>query len=74
MFIAYGLTALKLRLVTVPFFLGSFVSYSFWVFAAVKVSQRLALEATEAQSYFGVYFVVTQLLLLGTVYAFTRVD
>jgi hypothetical protein len=74
LFIAYGLTALKLRLVTVPFFLGRFVSYSFSVFTAAEVSQRLALEATEAQSYFGVYFVVTQLLLLGTVYAFTRVD
>jgi len=74
LFIAYGLTALKLRLVTVPFFLGRFVSYSFWVFAAAEVSQWLTLEATEAQSYFGVYFVVTQLLLLGVVYAFTRVD
>ena len=74
LFIAYGLTALKLRLVTVPFFLGRLVSYSFWVFAAAEVSQRLTLEATETQSYFGVYFVVTQLLLLGTVYAFTRVD
>jgi hypothetical protein len=50
------------------------VSYSFWIFAAAEVSQRLALEATEAQSYFGVYFVATQLLLLGAVYGFTRVD
>jgi hypothetical protein len=74
LFIAYGLTVLKLRLVTVPFFLGRFVSYSFWAFTAAEVAQRLALEATEAQSYFGVYFVVTQLLLLGTVFAFTRVD
>lgn len=74
LFIAYGLTALKLRLVTVPFFLGRLVSYSFWVFAAAEVSDRLALEATEGQSYFGVYFVATQLLLLGAVYAFTRVD
>src|SRR5947207_2060465 len=31
LFIAYGLTALKLRFVAVPFFLGRFVSYSFWV-------------------------------------------
>jgi membrane protein DedA with SNARE-associated domain len=74
LFIAYGLTALKLRFMAVPFFLGRLVSYSFWVFAATEVSHRLAIEATEAQSYLGVYFVVTQLLLLGAVYGFTRVD
>ena len=74
LFIAYGLTELKLRLVAVPFFLGRIVSYSFWVFAAAEVSQWLGREATEAQSYFGVYFVLTQLLLLGAVYAFMRVD
>ena len=74
LFIACGLTALKLRFVAVPFFLGRLVSYSFWVSAAAEVSHRLAIEATEAQSYLGVYFVVTQLLLLGAVYGFTRVD
>jgi hypothetical protein len=50
------------------------VSYSFFVLTASKVSQRLALEATEAQQYFGIYFVISQLLLLAVVFLLIRVD
>ena len=74
LFIAYGLTTLPLRLAAVPFCIGRFVSYSFFVFTASEVSQRLAAEATEAQQYFGLYFVVSQVLLLGLVVALARVD
>ena len=74
LFIAYGLTALPLRLVAVPFFLGRFVSYSFFVFTASEVSQRLSVEATEAQPYLGAYFVASQLLMLGIVVALARID
>lgn len=74
LFIAYGLTSLPLWLVAVPFFIGRCASYSFFVFAASEVSQRLALEATEAQPYFGVYFVISQLLLLGVVFLLARID
>jgi membrane protein YqaA with SNARE-associated domain len=74
LFIAYGLTALPLRLAAVPFFLGRFVSYSFFVFTAAEVSQRFATEAPEAQPYFGVYFVASQLLMLGIVVALARID
>lgn len=73
-FIAYGLTTLRLALITVPFFIGRFVSYTFWAFTAAAVSRRISFEATNALSYFGVYFVATQLLLLGLVYLFTRID
>ena len=74
LFIAYGLTSLPLWLVAVPFFIGRWVSYSFFVFTASGVSQHLALEATEAQPYLGIYFVVSQLLLLGAVLLLARID
>jgi uncharacterized membrane protein YdjX (TVP38/TMEM64 family) len=74
LFIAYGLTSLPFWLVAVPFFIGRCVSYGFFVSTAAKVSQLLALEATEAQQYFGIYFVISQLLLLRDVFLFTRVD
>ncbi|HTS52040.1 MAG TPA: hypothetical protein VMH26_02100 [Burkholderiales bacterium] len=74
LFIAYGLTALPLWLVAVPFFIGRCVSYSLFVFTASEISQRLALEATEAQPYFGIYFAISQLLLLGVVVLLARVD
>jgi hypothetical protein len=74
LFIAYGLTPLPLRHVAVPFFIGRFATYSFFVFTASEVSQHLAYEATEAQPYLGIYFVVSQLVLLGIVVALTRID
>jgi hypothetical protein len=74
LFIAYGLTTLPIWLVAVPFFMGRCVSYSFFVFAAAELSQRLATHAGEAGPYFGVYFVVTQLLFLGLVLMVPKVD
>jgi hypothetical protein len=74
LFIAYGLTTLPLWLVAVPFFLGRFVSYSFFVFTASAVSERLAANATKTQQYFGAYFVVSQILMLGIVVALVRID
>jgi uncharacterized membrane protein YdjX (TVP38/TMEM64 family) len=74
LFIAYGLTELPLWLAAVPFFIGRCASYSFFVFTASEVSQRLAVEATEAQPYFGVYFVISQILLLAVVVVLARID
>ena len=74
LFIAYGLTSSPLRLAAIPFFLGRFISYSFFVFAASEVSQRLALNGTDAQNYFGIYFVASQFLFMGALYLFTRID
>ncbi len=74
LFIAYGLTPLKYRLIAIPFLLGRFVSYNFWVFTTAAAARYLVLESTEAQSYLGGYFIVSQLLLLATVYVFTRID
>jgi membrane protein DedA with SNARE-associated domain len=74
LFIAYGLTGMKLPAIVTPFFLGRFVSYNFWGLAGGAAARALALESTEAFSYFGIYFLLTQALLLSTVYGFTRID
>jgi hypothetical protein len=74
LFIAYGLTALDLSLIAIPFFLGRLVSYNFLVFSAAAARKHLQLDEGEAQSYFGVYFAVTQILLLGFVYVFAKID
>ena len=74
LFIAYGLTSSPLRLVAIPFFLGRFVSYSLFVYAAAEVSQRLGLSGTAAKNYFGIYFVASQFLFMGALYVFTRID
>jgi hypothetical protein len=74
LFLAYGLTTMELKLITMPFFLGRFVSYSFWTFTATAVARKVALENSEALSYFSVYFVVTQILFLSILYAFTRIN
>ena len=74
LFIAYGLTPLPLRLVAIPFFIGRTASYSLFVFIGAQASKRLALEATDAQSYFGAYFLITQLVLLGMVFVFAKID
>ena len=74
LFAAYGLTPLPFIRLIAPFFVGRFVSYYFWTMGGAAVSRRLELEGTEVMTYFGVYFVFTQLALLGLVYVFTRVD
>jgi membrane protein DedA with SNARE-associated domain len=74
LFIAYGLTAMPLLRILVPFFIGRFVSYQLWTMSGAIVSRRLELEGTEAFTYFSIYFVFTQIVLLALVYAFTRVD
>ena len=74
LFIAYGLTSLGWRLIAIPFFIGRFVGYSFWVFAGSTAARKIAFESIEGQSYLGVYFVLSQLLLLVLVYLFTRID
>jgi hypothetical protein len=74
LFIAYGLTTMPLIRLVAPFFIGRFVSYSFWTMSSAAVSRKLELEDTDAMAYFSVYFVLTQLALLALVYSFTRVD
>ena len=74
LFIAYGLTTMKLRMIALPFFLGRSVSYSFWGLTASTVARRITLESTDVLSYLSVYFVASQILLLSLIYIFMRVD
>jgi membrane protein DedA with SNARE-associated domain len=74
LFIAYGLTTMQLRKIAAPFFIGRSISYSFWGLTASSVARRFTLESTDALSYFSIYFVATQILLLSLIYLFTRVD
>jgi membrane protein DedA with SNARE-associated domain len=74
LFIAYGLTTMELRKIAAPFFIGRSISYSFWGLTASGVARRITLESTDTLSYFSIYFVATQILLLALIYVFTRVD
>ena len=74
LFIAYGLTTLRLRSVALPFFIGRLVSYSFWVTTASAIGHRMDMDSFESASYVGVYFVLSQLLLVPAMYLFTRID
>jgi hypothetical protein len=74
LFIAYGLTTLNLALVAVPFFCGRLASYAFWVTTASTIGNRLDVDSIESASYVGVYFIISQLLLVPAIYVFTRID
>lgn len=74
LFIAYGLTALKLKLIAVPFLIGRVVSYAFWAFTASKVAQMLSYESVTAKSFFSYYFIASQLFGLIAIYVFTKID
>ena len=74
LFIAYGLTGLRLRLIAVPFFIGRVVSYSFWAFTAAGLARRMDYESIASGSFFSLYFVITQIFTLLILFAFTKVD
>ena len=73
-FIAYGLTTMNILRIAIPFFLGRFVSYLFWARSSALVSRKFDVDKSEALGYFSVYFVLTQLALIGIVYIFARID
>lgn len=74
LFISYGLTTMDLKLVAIPFFLGRWVSYSFWGFTSAALARRISLESTDALAYLSWYFIGSQTLILCLIYLFTRVD
>ena len=74
LFIAYGLTGLKLKLIAIPFLLGRVVSYAFWAYTASSVAELLNYESVTSKSFFSYYFVASQLFGLLTIYLFTRID
>lgn len=74
LFIAYGLTAMDLTLIAVPFFIGRTLSYSFWGFTSSAVARRVSAGAADILPYLSVYFVISQVALLSLIWVFTRVD
>jgi hypothetical protein len=74
LFIAYGLTTMKLKIIALPFFLGRSVSYAFWGLSSSAISSRISMESSKTLPYLSAYFIVSQLLLLYLIYLFTRVD
>ncbi|KMW43968.1 hypothetical protein PQH03_24775 [Ralstonia insidiosa] len=73
-FIAYGLTGMRLWLIGLPFLVGRWVSYLTWTHIAQIGARYLDEESEIDGSYLGVYFVVSQLVFLAAVYGFTKVD
>ncbi len=72
LFLAYGLTRAPLWLLALPFFVGRFVSYAAAFAGGVAAGRWFEPESLGAGSW--LYFVITQLAVLGTVWAFTRID
>ncbi|MFY9556335.1 MAG: hypothetical protein WAV47_16600 [Blastocatellia bacterium] len=74
LFIAYGLTNLKLRLIAIPFLFGRVISYGFLAFTASSVAQMLAYESVTTKSFVSYYFLASQLFGLLMIIIFTRLD
>ena len=73
-FLAYGLSNLSLKLAIVPFFLGRYISYVVWVYSSSRLSDSINIEQFQSGTWFGVWFVITQLAGLFLVYLFTKVN
>lgn len=74
LFIAYGLTDLPLKSIALPFFLGRLTSYTILSFTASEVTKKFAYQFVKTGSFFGFYFVLSQLLTIFTIYLFIRID
>ena len=74
LFIAYGLTSMRLSLAAIPFFLGRSVSYAAWGMTSFAVGRAISAEYEDSLPYFGVYFIVSQLFFLALVYLFAKID
>ncbi len=74
LFLAYGLTGLKLRIAAIPFFIGRATSYMFWALTASGVSEMLDLTSSKSEIFFGLGFILTQALVLYLVYLFIKID
>ncbi len=74
LFIAYGLTNLPLKSIALPFFLGRITSYAILSFTASEVTRKLAYQFIKTGSFFGFYFIISQLVTIFTIYLFARID
>ncbi|WP_150623805.1 hypothetical protein [Pandoraea horticolens] len=74
LFIAYGLTGLGLKTIALAFFLGRTTSYLAWTSLAQFASAKLDEKADALGGYPGIYFVGSQLILLGLLYGLSQLD
>ncbi len=74
LFIAYGLSGLPLRIIAAAFFVGRATTYAIWAHLGRFASTRLDVESELEGTYLGGYFIVTQLALLGLVFALMKLD
>ena len=72
LFLAYGMTRAPLHLLAIPFFIGRFASYAVAYTGGMLASRWLEPDLDGPIGW--IYFVLTQLLWLGLVYAFARID
>ena len=74
LFLAYGLTNLNVGLIALPFFIGRFVSYLFWIAMASRIAHIVAAQALLSGTFVKSYFLVVQILTIVSVYVFTKID
>jgi membrane protein YqaA with SNARE-associated domain len=74
LFLAYGLTDLKLIIAIIPFFIGRLSSYLFWVFTSSGLSDYLNISTVQSGAFFSLYFILGQVITLYLVYLFTKID
>ncbi|AWV02932.1 hypothetical protein DM992_26690 [Burkholderia sp. JP2-270] len=74
LFIAYGLSGLPLKIIAAAFFIGRAMTYAIWALLGRFASTRLDVESQLEGTYLGGYFVVTQLVLLGFVFALMKLN
>ncbi|MPV65182.1 hypothetical protein [Burkholderia sp. BE17] len=74
LFIAYGLSGLPLKIIAAAFFIGRTMTYAIWALLGRFASTRLDVESQLEGTYLGGYFVVTQLVLLGLVFALMKLN
>lgn len=73
-FLAYGLTKLKLWLAAVPFFIGRSISYIFWALTASQVSEMADTNALTSGAFLSIYFILGQIGAFLLVYLFIKLD
>jgi membrane protein DedA with SNARE-associated domain len=74
LFIAYGLTGLPVILAILPFFIGRLISYTIFIIGGAAAGRRWPVDSLDSALYASGWFITTQFLIIGALYAFTRVD
>lgn len=74
LFIAYGLTGLPMLRVALPFLVGRVASYAFFATSGATAGRYFSFGPAQSTYYGIAYFLASQLLIMGALYVFTRVD